>query len=441
MFKKLSSAISSVTGTPDPKPLASHRGPARAKAYSSLAQDLAEANVPVDHSDCAACDQPCPVKSSSNGYTGQVVAGGVWDGKDYEEYVADKYGDLGALPSGFEQDWDTDLPGSGGPPRGRVVVISTGKSDWERDHTVRQMSSPVDPLSDKQDEKGSLAHKLNKHIASLSLPEPKNDEDVKGVQAYVKPTTDIASSTLPAPSLYSSSLISQSDDPEDQTVLVFPDWKVVHEVENSAEGAKSLYDNVLKAGVGRAGRHLTGDAAEGVGRLRSWILPYRAIVLLCEYTNGHSISRLIGGSHKRRDKRCHIAAPLLRSALVSCLEKYDISIDETGESLINFDGKPLEMTSGTTQEREAEAERQRSAIEAVHGGEGGQVGIFNINHLGGHRYAGVMLVSRLPLAALPYTMRSIADLTDRIPERSVPQLRPCFTTGDPARSGGDDLEG
>ena len=282
MFKKLSSAISSVAGTPDPKPLPSHRGEARAKAYSSLAQDLAEADVPVDHSDCAACDQPCPVKPGSNGYSGQIVAGGAWDGKDYEEYVADKYGDLGAYPSGFEQDWDTDLPGSGGPPRGRVVVISTGKSDWERDHTVCQHLASLGPLSDKQDEKGGLAYKLHKHISSLKTPEPSADKDAKGVQAFVKPTTDICSSSLPAPSLYSSSLISQSDDPEDQTVLVFPDWKVVHEVENSHDGAKCLYENVLKAGVGRAGTHLDGDAADGVGRLRSWILPYRAIVLLCE---------------------------------------------------------------------------------------------------------------------------------------------------------------
>lgn len=129
---------------------------------------------------------------------------------------------------------------------------------------------------------------------------------------------------------------------------------------------------------------------------------------------------LIAGSHKRRDKRCHIAAPLLRSALISCLEKYDISIDETGESLINLDGKPLETTGGTTQEREAEAERQRSAIEGVHGGEGGQVGIFNINHLGGHRYAGVMLVSEASLRR----RRTEAHL------RSSSRVEPISATGE-----------
>ena len=42
--------------------------------------------------------------------------------------------------------------------------------------------------------------------------------------------------------------------------------------------------------------------------------------------------------------------------------------------------------------RTAEVGKRVSAIEGVKGGPGGEVGIFNINHLGGHRYSGVMLV-------------------------------------------------
>ena len=99
------------------------------------------------------------------------------------------------------------------------------------------------------------------------------------------------------------------------------------------------------------------------------------------------------GSHKRRDKRCHIAAPLLRAAFHTVLEKHDISIDETGASLACPEGEALEELDVTDKERDAEAARRLSEIESVGGGEGGEVGIFNINHLGGHRYAGVMLVS------------------------------------------------
>lgn len=91
------------------------------------------------------------------------------------------------------------------------------------------------------------------------------------------------------------------------------------------------------------------------------------------------------GSHKRRDKRCHIAAPLLRSALHTVLNKHNISIDETGSSLAHLDGPSLEDLSDD--ERETERQKRMSGLKD------GQVGIFNINHLGGHRYAGVMLVS------------------------------------------------
>ena len=77
-------------------------------------------------------------------------------------------------------------------------------------------------------------------------------------------------------------MFSQSDDPEDVSVLIFPDWKVVHGVENSLEGAANLYENVLRAGIGRAGSRLQEDAVAGATRIRSWVLPYRAIILLCE---------------------------------------------------------------------------------------------------------------------------------------------------------------
>ena len=137
MLKALSSAVSSIAGTPVPKHLPSHRGQSRAESYTQLAKELDEAGVPVDISDCAACDHPCPISTETNGHAGSVVdVGRIWDGKEYEQYVLDKYGDLGDLPDGFEQDWDSNLAGSGGPPQGRVVIISTGKSDWERDHTV-----------------------------------------------------------------------------------------------------------------------------------------------------------------------------------------------------------------------------------------------------------------------------------------------------------------
>ena len=77
------------------------------------------------------------------------------------------------------------------------------------------------------------------------------------------------------------------------------------------------------------------------------------------------------------------------------LEKHDIAIDETGSSLACLEGDALEDIEGSDTERDEEAQRRIRDIEGISGGDGGEVGIFNINHLGGHRYAGVMLVSQL----------------------------------------------
>jgi hypothetical protein len=99
--------------------------------------------------------------------------------------------------------------------------------------------------------------------------------------AFPTPSTPLTKPVTSLPSLYSSSLITQSDDPQDQMCIVFPDWKVVLEVENSPAGAKALYDGALAGTLGRVGRSLQDNGA-GVERKRSWVLPYRAIVLLCK---------------------------------------------------------------------------------------------------------------------------------------------------------------
>lgn len=84
-------------------------------------------------------------------------------------------------------------------------------------------------------------------------------------------------------------------------------------------------------------------------------------------------------------------------------------MDETGSSLTHLDGPPLEEVAGSAEERELEVGRRIEQIPGVHGGEGGEVGVFNINHLGGHRYAGVMLVSTHILLALTVYIARQAD--------------------------------
>lgn len=127
MLRKLSSAVGSLSLSSTSKPGADHNDPARASTYVALAETLAANDVPVSTDDCAKCDAPCPDSSGDEK---------AWDGQSYDEYVLARYGELRDLPVAKEVDWDTDLAGSAQGGRGRVVVISTGKSDWVRDHTV-----------------------------------------------------------------------------------------------------------------------------------------------------------------------------------------------------------------------------------------------------------------------------------------------------------------
>ncbi|KAI6164925.1 Sucrase/ferredoxin-like-domain-containing protein [Pisolithus thermaeus] len=76
-----------------------------------------------------------------------------------------------------------------------------------------------------------------------------------------------------------------------ETVIILPDYKVVTDVPRSLEGAETLWKSALDPAYGRSG------APERSDTLKSWVLPYSCLILLC--------------SHKRRDKRCAIAAPVL----------------------------------------------------------------------------------------------------------------------------------
>lgn len=125
-----------------------------------------------------------------------------------------------------------------------------------------------------QDDTSLLSHHLHNQISGQPVPEVPSDDSTL---PYVATRTDKL-----LPSIYSSSLISQSTDPTDQSLLIFPDWKVVHELENSESGAQEIWDGILAPGTGRSGQKSMN--AETVGRRRSWTLPYRAVVLLCKST-------------------------------------------------------------------------------------------------------------------------------------------------------------
>lgn len=68
--------------------------------------------------------------------------------------------------------------------------------------------------------------------------------------------------------------LSRNNDHE--TVLVFPDYKVVAEVPRSLDGARELWRNSVNPSVPRVG------ASSGASTVKSWVIPYTCVILICE---------------------------------------------------------------------------------------------------------------------------------------------------------------
>ncbi|GAA5923606.1 sucrase/ferredoxin-like domain-containing protein [Sporobolomyces koalae] len=270
-----------------------------------------------------------------------------------------------SYPRGFDVDLDSDMLGSF-KGFARQVVISTGKADWEREVTD-ETDSLAQLLRDqyatslkKPSFLGSLARKFSSTV-NLSGSTTSSDEnkEVPGVlPTAARPNSTLTTNNL---SIVNSSFVSSSHHGHKESVMIFPDYKVVHDVEAKKEHADEMVDKYLSIENGRAGSSSSS--------LRSWPLPYRAVILLC--------------SHKKRDKRCHIAAPLLANQFHHHLSKHDLIVDEHGEDLEV--GTPIEEWVGTDDERETQL---NNALRDEHISAGERVGVFKISHIGGHRYAG-----------------------------------------------------
>jgi len=61
-----------------------------------------------------------------------------------------------------------------------------------------------------------------------------------------------------------------------ETVLIFPDYKVVVEVPRSLDGARDLWRNSVNPSVSRQG------SSSGSSTVKSWVIPYACVILICE---------------------------------------------------------------------------------------------------------------------------------------------------------------
>jgi len=166
-------------------------------------------------------------------------------------------------------------------------------------------------------------------------------------------------------SILNGSHKSFSQDPSQETVIVFPDFKVIADIPRSPKGAETLWTVSLDPAYGRLGTESRTDS------LRTWLLPYSCAILLC--------------SHKRRDKRCAVAAPILEKAFISYLEHEGWVVDTELEDLSEF--PTLESSLIKVPEAQTALETRLKALGGEH-----KALILRTSHIGGHKFAGNVVI-------------------------------------------------
>ncbi|KAI0004915.1 Sucrase/ferredoxin-like-domain-containing protein [Russula compacta] len=289
---------------------------------------LEAAGVPVSFADCRNCPDPC-----EDGH------------EEYPQRIASMI------------DKTSDMLGSVKPYR-RQVVISTGKSDWERAIT---------------DEEGSLASYL--YTIEQAAPVTIADSSTPGT-APSTPTTETSGlppavtgifkdSETHTVSILNGSHDTVSKNYDHETVLVFPDYKVVTGVPRSLDGARELWRNSVNPSVSREG------SSSGASTVKSWVIPYTCVILIC--------------SHRKRDVRCAVTAPKLEYAFSQTLQGEDWDVHTQLEAPI---GSPLEDHPDGA---EKEAELNGKLQEQIEGLQKRAL-ILMTSHIGGHKYAGNVII-------------------------------------------------
>ncbi|KAG2151990.1 Sucrase/ferredoxin-like-domain-containing protein [Suillus cothurnatus] len=239
--------------------------------------------------------------------------------------------------SRLDIDMDSDMLGSVYPYR-RQVIISTGKTNWENEVTEAE---------------GTLAAFLKTVNSSLGTLKKPNDPLPSGLL--------FSRTEAKYLSILNGSHRSFSSDESEETVIVLPDFMVVSGVPRTLVGAEVLWKAAVDPALDRAGVITRTD------NLNTWVLPYSCLILLC--------------SHKRRDKRCAVTAPILEKAFHQYLERegWEVHTD-----LYDLTSEPsLESQASSSIEKEQLIEAQLKSLHAEH-----RALIIKNSHFGGHKFAG-----------------------------------------------------
>ncbi|KAK4052226.1 hypothetical protein OIO90_004448 [Microbotryomycetes sp. JL221] len=283
-------------------------------------------------------------------------------------------------PSGFDIDLDSVMLGSV-KPYGRQILIATGKSDWEREVTDSGLPSYIKDANERLQSTNKLAggggglfdkltSKLKRTDSGRTTPKKVYDGVFDSAsQLDRRDERTLADTRL---SIVSASFQSSSPKDEQQSVIVLPDYKIVQGVAQTKQAAQDLVQSYLDPTIGRTGLEIPAQTAN---ELQSWPLPYSAVVLIC--------------SHKRRDKRCHIAAPLLIDQFHRHLSQKDFEVDERGDDIHCPTDDSIESWPADVRN-----DKFDDALRGVktNGTGASRVALWKISHIGGHRYAGNVII-------------------------------------------------
>ncbi|KAJ7202988.1 Sucrase/ferredoxin-like-domain-containing protein [Mycena haematopus] len=283
----------------------------------NIRAQLSASAIPVSSADCRTCSDPCE----------------------------EGHGDY---PGRFTIDMETQMLGTVRPFH-RQILISTGTIDWGLEVTRTS---------------GSLAA-----FVSRAWRRTPATPTVNPIVPRVPGIFNASDSSWI--SILNGSHKTISDDPELETVLIFPDFMVVAGVPSSREGAELLWNTALDPRIPRI-------FGEEKTKFHTYVLPYSVVITFC--------------SHKRRDGRCGISAPKLelgdpfieRTAFTNSLHQRGWTVDTQLEHIID---SPLERFSGTTEEKGAHVLQSLKALQTAKKA----LVLFN-SHMGGHQYAGNCMI-------------------------------------------------
>jgi hypothetical protein len=151
------------------------------------------------------------------------------------------------------------------------VVISTGKSDWE--HSVTNEGGSLASYISTIDQAAPLTITggASAPVTAPSTPTGSTSHLPTAVAGIFKDSENRAVSILNG----SHDTLSKFNDNE--TVLVFPDYKVLTEVPRSLDGAREMWRNSVSPSVSRLGSN-----SSEMGCVKSWVIPYTCVILICE---------------------------------------------------------------------------------------------------------------------------------------------------------------